>query len=604
MRLALEDPLAAWPTAREALQSLLLMRVYGERYLDTAAAADLERVQREGARLAALVADAPGHEAQSFRDRLTAFREGLTRWRELANRIAELDRSVLDERGTALMARLGERERDQTRIAEQATAETSEAITGAIWTTTLALGLGALFAFVGATAAVFSVTRPLRVGTEAMREIAADRLEVDIPGVERKDELGKLARALEVFKQNALARRRLETETESMRVAAKRRQEEIDQLAGLFGKSIGGVFSRVSEACDAIWQTADGMVGDAAATASDARAIGLSAEQTMSSVQTVSAAVEELAASVREIAAQATHAAETARAGADDARGASGAAQELSEAAARVSGILRMIADIAEKTNLLALNATIEAARAGEAGKGFAVVASEVKSLATQTARATDEISTQIETMRRVVGTTVAVVERLGARISEISEGAAAVAAAVEEQGAATREIARTTDQVVSAMGQVTRAVAALQEAAANTDGGARAVVGSASALTRETDVVAREVTEFLSALSETKSGERFRRHDTDLAAELTVGGTTQATRVRSLSGGSAFILSGVDLRPGDPVRIAVAGFARPIEARSVCREGEGAWVQFPMKLEHVDWVESEIARLALKRAA
>ncbi len=604
MRLALEGPLSSWPQAKEAFRPLMLMRVYAERYLDGGAAADLERARREGERLAGLAADAPGEAGEQFRARLAAFRQALTRWAELAARLVEIDRSVLEERGNALMARLSEREREQTALAESAKAETAALVSSSIWTTVIALLIGALLAALCAAAAVLSVTRPLKAGTGAMRSVAEGNLDVDIPGTDRKDELGDLARALEVFRQNARERRRLEAEAEAGRIAAKRRQEEIDQLTGLFGKSIGGVFSRVSEACGMMRHTADGMVQEAAATAQGAREIGLSAEQTLASIQTVSAAAEELATSVREIAAQAARAANTAKAGAEEATSANTAARELSQAADRVSGILRMISEVAERTNLLALNATIEAARAGEAGKGFAVVASEVKTLANQTAKATDEISAQIEAMRRVVGETVAVVGQLGQRISEMTDSAAAVAAAVEQQGAATQEIAKTTEQVVSAMVRVNSATRALQDAAANTDGGARDVAIKAGSLTKETDVVAREVTEFLSALGQTKSGERFRRHDTDLPADVTIQGVTTRTRVRVLTGGSAFISSALSLRPCDAVTISIEGFSRPIQARFAGQDEGGCWLQFPMDLDHVDWVESEIVRVGLKKAA
>jgi methyl-accepting chemotaxis protein len=604
MRLAIEGPLASWTERDVALRALLLMRVYAERYIDMSQPRDLEIAQREGGRLAHMAAELPGDAAQALRASLAVFLEAVVRWRDAADRIAQIDRTVLDERGNALVVTLMQREREQISIADQAKAETSEVIAAAQWTTLLGLVVAALLATLGGAAAVLSVTRPLKTGTQAMRAVAVGDPDVAIGGVDRKDELGELARALEVFKQNAVERRKLEAEAEGARAATKRRQEEIDQLTGLFGKSIGGVFSKVSEACSTMRGTADGLVSGAVVTVQDVDAIGQSADQTMVSIQVVSAAAEELAASVREIAAQAMKSACTAQASAAEAVAATTAVQALSESANRVSGILRMISEVAQRTNLLALNATIEAARAGEAGKGFAIVASEVKNLAAQTARATGEISAQVEDIQRVVSETVFSVSRLRERISDMTEGAAAVAAAVEQQGAATQEIARTTSQVVAAMERVTGAAEKVRGTAGSTDTGARDVATKAATLTTETDMVAREVTEFLSALGQTKSSDKFRRHDTMTPAMIEVDGQRLRTTVRSLTAGSALITSSLSLRPGDAVTIAIEGFSREIKARFAGHEENGCWLQFPMDIEHVEWLEQEIDRQSLKGAA
>jgi methyl-accepting chemotaxis protein len=604
LRALIGERLAGWDGQGAAERHLLLMRSYADRFLDTGNPADATRVSAEAGALAAVAASAPGEAGEQLRAGTQRFIAAFERWRVLAGEIAEIDRTAIYETGNALVTRLAAREREAIESANAAKAVIAAEIGFSrgmfVWGTVAAILLAVLAGF----AAIRSVTRPLVAGTGAMRSLAAGDLSTAIPGADRRDELGDLARALAVFKANAEARARLEAEAEETHRKAVRRQEEIDQLVGLFGRSIGGVFRRVAETCTAMRDTAEGLVAGASATAGEAREISFSADQTFNAIQTVSAAAEELSVSVREIAAQATRAADTARATAGEVTAATEAAGKLTHAAERIADIVKVISEVAERTNLLALNATIEAARAGDAGKGFAVVASEVKGLASQTARATEEIAAQIGAMRSVVATTVGAIGGVGTRIAAMTEGATAVAAAVEEQGAATAEIARTVQDVVSATQRVTGSVAALQTNAEAADEGARRVSGQAGDVTAEAETVSREVTDFLAALSQTKSGERFRRYAADLPAVVTAAGQRREVRVKLLTSGSARIDGVIGGEPGTPVTIAIAGLGRDIAARLAGAEAGTTWLQFPTDLDHVDWVERELRRLGLPLAA
>ena len=357
----------------------------------------------------------------------------------------------------------------------------------------LATALGAM-AF-----ALFGISRPIGRMTAAMSEIAAGDATVAVPGRGRGDEIGAMAAAVQVFKDNLIRARVLEEETALARAGAEaQRKAAMREVADGFERAVGGIVGMVTAAATELQATARSMTGTASETAGQSSTVAAAAEEAASNVNTVAAAAEELGASVQEIGRQVDGSAELAQAAVSEAGQTAALVQELSAAAARIGDVVAMISTIAGQTNLLALNATIEAARAGEAGRGFAVVAAEVKDLANQTARATDEIGSQIGRIQASTGQAVSAIEAIAGRIREISGVATSIAAAVEEQGAATQEIVRNVSQAAIGTGEVTSNVAGLAAAAEETGAAASQVLASASELSRQSEHLGAEVKRFL----------------------------------------------------------------------------------------------------------
>ncbi len=346
------------------------------------------------------------------------------------------------------------------------------------------------------------ISLPIRTVTERMDQLATGNLEIEVPFTERKDEVGGLARSLAIFKDNALKMeemRRVQAETEQ-RASADRHQARL-AMADDLETSVKGMIESLGSASTELSETARAMTGIADTTSQKAVTVATGSEETSQSVQTVAAATEELNSSVGEIGRQITTTAGVSADAVEKARSANDSVKGLSEASEKIGEVVQLIASIAEQTNLLALNATIEAARAGDAGKGFAVVASEVKALADQTAKATDEIGQQIQSMQSATASTVNVIGEIGEVIDQISASASAVAAAIEQQTAATQEIARNIEQAASGADTVTRNISDVSQAAGQTGDSAGVVLESSEQLSRISADVGREVDAFLAKI-------------------------------------------------------------------------------------------------------
>ncbi|MBT7942656.1 MAG: HAMP domain-containing protein [Alphaproteobacteria bacterium] len=392
------------------------------------------------------------------------------------------------------------------------------AIAGAIVLVIMA-GIGFMFSR--------SLTGPISSMTSSMEVLAGGDKTVEIPGTDRVDEIGEMAAAVQIFKDNmikneemAAEQKRMEEEqrkAEEKRLADERAAEEaerareqqeneekarrtaiLEELNASFERKVSTVLEGVSSAATELQSSAETMSSTAEETSSQSTAVAAAAEQASVNVQTVSSAAEELSASIGEISRQVTQSSEISTNAVREAQRTDEQVQGLAMAAEKIGEVVGLISDIAEQTNLLALNATIEAARAGDAGKGFAVVASEVKNLASQTATATSDIEAQITSIQVATQEAVDAIQGIGKTIGEVSEITTTIASAVEEQSAATQEIARNVEQASAGTGEVTTNITSVTEAAGETGHAAGQVLDAAGGLSTQAETLRGDVQKYL----------------------------------------------------------------------------------------------------------
>ena len=372
--------------------------------------------------------------------------------------------------------------------------------------TMLALAGLAVVALLGVLGGVTVMLRrrvitPLATLTGAVGDLAAGRHDVTIPTIGRADEIGAMAGSLQVFK-DALIAKKAADEAAAVEADAKiQRGQRVDRITGDFEAMIGEIVEIVSQASTELEASAGTLTATAERSEELATTVAAASEEASTNVQSVASATEEMASSVNEISRQVQGSARIANEAVEQAQKTNDRVAELAKAAARIGDVVELINTIAGQTNLLALNATIEAARAGEAGRGFAVVASEVKALAEQTAKATGEISQQISGIQAATQESVGAIKEIGDTIGRMSEIAATIAAAVEEQGAATQEISRNVQQAANGTQQVSSNIADVQRGASETGSASAQVLTAAKSLSGESDRLKREVGKFLSSV-------------------------------------------------------------------------------------------------------
>nr|GAJ37937.1 probable chemoreceptor Y4FA [Bradyrhizobium sp. DOA9] len=345
------------------------------------------------------------------------------------------------------------------------------------------------------------ITAPLRNLAFAMRGLAQRNYGIELAGLDRSDEVGEMSRAVAVFKDSMIDGDRLAQEKEVEQQGKERRQVAVENLIKRFEVSVTESLHTLASASDELNATAQSMSATADEGRSKAAEVANVSREASANVQTVAAATEQLSASISEINRQVADSTGIASAAAQQAELTNREVQALSDAAQRIGDVVELISGIAKQTNLLALNATIEAARAGEAGKGFAVVAAEVKTLATQTANATEDITNQVAAIQAATGSSVLAIQSISQTIQRVSQIASVIAAAVEEQGAATREIARNVQQTSEGTTEVSRHIVSVSDAATETGAAAGEVLDAARMLSRLSNDLRADVDQFVENL-------------------------------------------------------------------------------------------------------
>jgi methyl-accepting chemotaxis protein len=445
----------------------------------------------------------------SFRAQIVAFERLCARLKDARVRNESLDspenKSLIAEittSGTELEtsgANLGDRYEQAALVEITATDhQISRSIDLAVLIGVASLLLGAALSF----AIARSIVVPIRAMTGAMSKLAENDLAVEIPATAHRDEIGLMAKAVQVFKDNAIQVAEMTREQEQQKLrTAQLQKSERNKMADAFEASVMGVVKMVSASASEMQGTAESLSSAALHANAQATTVSSASVQASANVQTVATAAEELSASISEISRQVTEASRISQDAAEEAARTNRIVEGLSVVAKNIGDVVQLISGIASQTNLLALNATIEAARAGEAGKGFAVVAGEVKNLANQTGRAASEIVGQILAVQEETARAVAAMKNISGVIDQVRQISAGIAAAVEEQSAATSEIARNVQQAAQGTEDVTNAIGGVTEAASSTGASAGQVLASAQGLSENSETLHNEVVNFLATI-------------------------------------------------------------------------------------------------------
>lgn len=480
---------------------------------------------------------------------------------------------------TRMSARLDEnKKRDLEKLLKRKTETAQNLVIGIL----ILSVLGAVILFVSCYSLLSrSVFRPLQSLGAVMQRLASEDLDVDVVGVDRKDEIGDMAASVEVFRENAQHVRYLRNREESERARREYRQNALQEQIQGFADAVATLLDNLTSMGGKMTETSEILQSASGETHREAESAGNSADNASGNVRAVASACEQLSISIKEISQRVVTASNSTSSAVDEVRETNETVLHLADAARKIGDVVELIRDITDRTNLLALNATIEAARAGDAGKGFAVVANEVKSLASQTAKATGNIVSQIASVQSAVDGAVARTNGIAQTIENINEIASNIAGAVEEQGAATQEIETNAQAAASETSEVERNMRVVRQAADT----ARAVAGQVEELTgtlsTHVDGIRSRVDEFLAAIHENEDRRAFQRYDTNMSVTVQVAENTRQTHIKNVSLGGALIAEDLNARVGDEIVIRIQALGVNIAGSVIAHSDIGTHIEF-----------------------
>lgn len=444
-----------------------------------------------------------------------------------------------------------------------------------------------------------SVTAPLHKLTDSMNELADGNLNANIPSVQFKDEISDMSDAMKVFQANMIRAKELEAEQEALKKKQLQRQNELNQLVGIFGSTIGAVFSQILDNSKNMVGQAGNMLQQSTSSQEMAGAVASEAEESAANAQNLSAAAEEMVASIKEITQQVTKSSEVTKQAVEFSHASEQEVKQLQQISGEIDAVIDLINDIAEQTNLLALNATIEAARAGEAGKGFAVVANEVKSLAAQTGKATEDISEKIQSIQTASGQSAESISKIGNIISEIDQYVGAIMAAIEEQNSVTQEISRNVQFMSDSSGRVSESIQNIQTQSSEVSQSSQAVNDNAGGMAKEADILSREVETFLNAMQNTDvNDDTYEPHKISVQASAQVNGSSWSGHASEISAAHVVVAPSLNYSAGESLAIKLDGIDETINARIAKSEDGKTTIQFPLDLDHMDKMKGYISKL------